>query len=133
LPTRGYLTELTFAVAADAPDQTVLIDTTFLPPANNLTLVDPQARAITPAFVPGQIFVGECPLTTMGDANGDEVVDVVDVIYMANYLFRSGPTPLPWEAICDVNCDDVVTTADVIKIVSYIFKDGTPPCDPCGD
>jgi hypothetical protein len=28
-----------------------------------------------------------------GDANGDEIVDVGDVVHLINYLYKSGPAP----------------------------------------
>ncbi|MHC4499660.1 MAG: hypothetical protein ACYS21_11175, partial [Planctomycetota bacterium] len=39
-----------------------------------------------------------------GDANGDAVVDPADVVYLINYLFKSGPAPDPLEA-GDANWD----------------------------
>ena len=62
-----------------------------------------------------------------GDPNGDSTITVSDVIYIINYLFKSGP-PL---AVCfksgDVNCDGKVTVSDVIYLINYLFKGGPPP------
>ena len=62
-----------------------------------------------------------------GDANGDGTVSVEDVVYVANYLFKSGSEPIPWQA-GDVNCDDNVTVTDVVYIVNYLWRSGAPPC-----
>jgi hypothetical protein len=67
------------------------------------------------------------PITVRcGDANSDEVVDVGDVVYVINYLFKSGPTPDPIQA-ADTNCDGVVDVGDVVYLINYLFKGGFPP------
>jgi hypothetical protein len=62
-----------------------------------------------------------------GDANGDGVINVVDVVYLINYLFISGPAPDPIQA-GDVNCDGFVNVTDVVYLINYLFIDGPPPC-----
>jgi len=62
-----------------------------------------------------------------GDANGDGAIDISDVVYLINYLFKQGPAPDPIEK-GDVNCDEEVTIADVIYLTNYLFKDGPRPC-----
>ena len=61
-----------------------------------------------------------------GNANGDEIIDVGDVVYLLNYLFKGGSAPNPL-LIGNVNCDGVVDVADVIYLLNYIFKGGPPP------
>ena len=61
-----------------------------------------------------------------GDANADKKVSVADVVYLINFLFRSGPAPNPFQT-GDVNCDGYVTVADVVYLVNYLFKGGPPP------
>jgi hypothetical protein len=61
-----------------------------------------------------------------GDANADAVIDVGDVVYLINYLFKSGPVPHPLEA-GDVNCDGNVDVGDVVYLINYLFKNGPPP------
>jgi uncharacterized delta-60 repeat protein len=62
-----------------------------------------------------------------GDANGNRSVTISDVVYLVNYLFKGGPTPIPKDA-GDVNCDTKVSVSDVIYIINYLFKGGTAPC-----
>jgi hypothetical protein len=64
-----------------------------------------------------------------GDANHDDVIDIVDVVYLINYLFRDGPTPYVLSAM-DVNCDDEVTIPDAVYLINYILRDGPEPCHP---
>ena len=67
------------------------------------------------------------PITVRcGDANSDAVVDVGDVVYIINYLFKSGPAPSPIQA-ADTNCDGVVDVGDVVYLINYLFKAGPPP------
>lgn len=61
-----------------------------------------------------------------GDANGDSLVTVSDVIYLINYLFKSGPPPNP-SVSADANCDGILNVSDVVYIINYIFKDGLAP------
>jgi len=61
-----------------------------------------------------------------GDFNDDMQVNVTDLIYLINYLFKNGPSPDPL-ADGDVNCDDKVSVSDVIYLVNYLFKGGPLP------
>jgi len=61
-----------------------------------------------------------------GDANSSRMTNIGDAIFLVNYLFRSGPAPIP-EAAADANCDGVVDLGDAVHIVNYIFRSGTPP------
>ncbi len=61
-----------------------------------------------------------------GDCNRDEEISVSDVVYLINYLFKSGPVPDPLQA-GDANCDTEVTGSDVIYLVNYLFKGGQSP------
>ncbi len=61
-----------------------------------------------------------------GDANGDGVIDIGDVIYLINYLFLGTSAPDPLDA-GDANCDGVVDIGDVIYIINYLFLGTAPP------
>ncbi|HEX9916597.1 MAG TPA: dockerin type I repeat-containing protein, partial [candidate division Zixibacteria bacterium] len=63
-----------------------------------------------------------------GDANGDTRVTVSDVVYLINYLFKSGPPPIPEQIVGDANCDGKATVSDVVYLINYLFKSGPPPC-----
>jgi hypothetical protein len=64
----------------------------------------------------------------IGDPNGDALVTVSDVIYIINYLFKSGPPPTNCPKSGDVNCDTKITVSDVVYLIGYLFKGGLPPC-----
>ncbi len=61
-----------------------------------------------------------------GDASGDGVIDIGDVVYLINYLFIDGPAPEPLEA-GNANCDQIVDSGDIIYLINYLFIDGPPP------
>lgn len=69
-------------------------------------------------------FVGADVLC--GDANGDGLVDVGDVVYLINYIFKSGPAPDPLEA-GDANGDRAVDVGDASFLINYVFKGGPEP------
>jgi len=64
-----------------------------------------------------------------GDANGDGFFNLVDLIYLVEYLFQGGLPPTPPQ-IGDVNCDGKYTVGDLIYLINYLFKFGPPPCRP---
>ena len=82
-----------------------------------------------------------------GDSNGDDRVDISDMIHLLNHLFRGGPGTCP--DIIDVNDDGIIDVSDAIFGLGFLFLgdpeppypgslspgfDGTPT-DPftCGD
>jgi hypothetical protein len=61
-----------------------------------------------------------------GDANGDSLANVSDVIYLINYLFKGGKVPDPLQ-VANVNGDGLVNVSDVIYLINYLFKGGSAP------
>jgi hypothetical protein len=72
-----------------------------------------------------------CPVDMTGDVNMTGAINAADIIHCVNFVFKSGPLPLPCEASGDVNCNGSVTAADVIYLVNYVFKGQSAPCDVC--
>jgi len=70
------------------------------------------------------------PMTTCthraGDVTGDRKVLLTDIVFLINYLFRSGPTPNPF---CrgDVNFDNAILLPDIVYLVNFIFRNGPQP------
>ncbi len=60
-----------------------------------------------------------------GDANGDGLVNGLDVIYLISYFRGPGPSPYPMLA-ADANGDCMVNGLDVTYLVAY-FKGGPEP------
>ena len=61
-----------------------------------------------------------------GDANVDSDVNVGDVVYLINYIFKSGPEPaVPnW---ADANADCLVNVGDAVFLVNFVFSGGPAP------
>lgn len=62
-----------------------------------------------------------------GDANFDEQVGLADVVYVIDYLWKSGAAPYPPHS-ADVNCDQKTDIVDVVYLINFLFKNGPPPC-----
>ena len=124
-PGRGYLATLCFSITGYT--DTVRVDTVFFPPTNHLIFVTLEPKGYTPIFTKGVFPV--VPFWP-GDSNHDMIVNVTDVIYLINYLFKSGPPPYPIVA-ADVNADCIVNITDVIYLINYLFKGGPAPKPGC--
>jgi hypothetical protein len=61
-----------------------------------------------------------------GDCNTDGTVDIVDVVYLINYLLSGGTVPDPIE-LGDANCDSIVGIVDVVYLINYLFNGGSSP------
>lgn len=72
------------------------------------------------------------PPVKCGDANGDGVVTVGDLVYLVNYLYRGGDPPDPLSA-GEVTCDGTVNISDLIYLINWLYRGGIDPCDPNGD
>jgi len=62
-----------------------------------------------------------------GDTNGDETINLLDIVYIINYLYKSGPPPCP-EGSADSDCNLPVNILDVTNLIGYLYKGGPPPC-----
>jgi hypothetical protein len=62
-----------------------------------------------------------------GDANGDGVINLGDVVYLITYLYRGGPAPVPLLA-GDATCDGAVNLGDVVYLITYLYRGGPAPC-----
>jgi hypothetical protein len=62
-----------------------------------------------------------------GDVNLDGSVNILDLSYLINYIFRQGPTPQdPVEA--DINADsNSANILDLNYMINFIFRQGPPP------
>jgi len=63
----------------------------------------------------------------IGDVSGDGEINISDIVFLLNYLYKDGPAPNPVE-MGDVNCDGEVEIGDVVYLINYLYKEGPPPC-----
>ncbi len=76
------------------------------------------------------ICQGCCEL--MGDINGDDYFDPLDITYYVNWLWKSGPPP----SCCpeaDCNGDSYTDPLDLTYMVNHVWKGGPAPIDACAD
>ena len=73
-----------------------------------------------PELETGRILVYAC-----GDGNGDTNVNLLDVLYVIDYLYGNpqGPAPVPLES-GDANADYAVNLLDILYLIDHLY--GTP-------
>jgi len=61
-----------------------------------------------------------------GDLNNDNIIDISDLVFLINYMFLEGPSP-----VClmdaDMNDDGGIDISDLMYLIDYMFKDGPYP------
>ncbi len=79
-------------------------------------------------FIGGSIVVGACCVGLRGNVDSDpgDAVDIGDLVYMVEYSFAGGPSPLCQEE-ADVNGDISVDIGDLVYLVEYSFGTGPAP------
>jgi hypothetical protein len=65
-------------------------------------------------------------LSEYGDATGDGVINIADVMWMVNYLYKKGPYPASFEA-GDANCDGDHSLVDIMTLINYLYRGGRSP------
>jgi hypothetical protein len=61
-----------------------------------------------------------------GDTDGNDVYDLLDIVFMIDHKFKDGPAPYPPEA-ADTNSDGAVDLLDIVVMIDNKFKDGPAP------
>jgi len=59
-----------------------------------------------------------------GDLVDNDRIDLGDIVYLINYLFRDGPAPAIMSN-ADINCNEEVNLGDVVGMINYLFRDKT--------
>jgi photosystem II stability/assembly factor-like uncharacterized protein len=63
----------------------------------------------------------------IGDTDSDGLLALTDVILLANYILKSGPSPDPLKS-GDVDCNTKIELTDVIYLANYLLKSGPALC-----
>jgi hypothetical protein len=91
--------------------------------AGEISLFDPSDFCL--------LKLSSSPLPTpRGDANDDGIINVCDVVFLINYLFKNGPTPEPLKA-GDANCNLWIDIEDIVYLIRYLFLHGPEPGHGC--
>ncbi|MEW5924154.1 MAG: dockerin type I repeat-containing protein [Candidatus Zixiibacteriota bacterium] len=64
-----------------------------------------------------------------GDANDNGFINILDVTYLIQYLYRGGPPP-PKPDMADVNNSGSINILDVTYLIQYLYRGG--PAPNCG-
>ena len=106
---------------------TICLDSCFWPPTGRLWFSRSDAVTYTPRHNLPYCFSVSYPDT--GDCNADCTIDIGDLVYLIEYLFRDGDPPTPI-GIGDANCDGVVDLGDLVHLVGYLYRGADPPGCP---
>ncbi len=71
--------------------------------------------------------VGDACIFICGDANGSGTVNILDVSYIINFLYKHGPAPNPLQA-ADANNSGGMNILDVSYLINFLYKGGPAPC-----
>jgi hypothetical protein len=69
-------------------------------------------------------------LESYGDVTGDGAINIGDVVFLINFLYRGGPPPQPLSS-GDINTDCEVNVGDVVYLINYLFRGGPRPREGC--
>lgn len=65
-----------------------------------------------------------------GDVNNDVNVDLLDILFLISFKYKSGPPPtVPALADANKTCD--IDLLDILYLISYKYKSGPPPVIGC--
>jgi len=87
--TTGIVATLYFTKVANGDP--LAISATEIPPSHQFILISAYCAGVVPPSA--RIFTPMLSLALNGDVNCDGIVDVGDVVYTINYLFKQGPPP----------------------------------------
>jgi hypothetical protein len=122
-PAAGLFITLCFTLT----DETGLVqfDSTYIPPMNHLFFTTTEPQGYCPQYAPGEFPVLKF---LPGDVSFDgELVDVSDVVYLINYIYKEGPPP-PHPISADVNGPDrMIDIQDVVYLINYLYRHGPDP------
>ena len=94
---------------------------TYTPPSDNITVCADNNEALDELDEDNN---GLTNIWMCGDVNGDEVVDMSDVIDLLYYVGYPGQYTICNEWAADVNCDEAIDMSDVIDLLYYVGYPG---------
>ncbi len=131
----GELLRIYWRVRPDAAAGTADVDsftgTEYLPSGDSvirhLDASDWDAHTFHCSFTAGHITMLRY---ACGLIAGGGVPDLSDILYLIDWIFGNGPSPLD-SSFGDVDCSGVANVSDAVYLVKYIFDGGPPPCANC--
>ncbi|MFH1336382.1 MAG: hypothetical protein ABII96_07670 [Candidatus Zixiibacteriota bacterium] len=122
-PSEGLFATLCFTLT----DLTGLlaIDSTFTAPMSHILFTTTEPQGYCPQYIPGEFPVLKY---WPGDITFDgELVDVADIVYLLNFIYKNGPYP-SHPVSADVNGPDrLIDIEDVVYLINYLYRHGSNP------
>ncbi|MEW5923441.1 MAG: S8 family serine peptidase [Candidatus Zixiibacteriota bacterium] len=119
-PDTGVILKLYLYIGDPGSTETLIISDTTL--SGRILELGSVVSNYVPVKIAGQITVAVC---SRGDANFDGSINILDVTFLINYLYRGGPAP---ELYCgDANASGNLNILDATYLISYLYKGGPPP------
>ncbi|MFH1336751.1 MAG: dockerin type I domain-containing protein, partial [Candidatus Zixiibacteriota bacterium] len=88
--------------------------------------IDASGNVYVSGFCDGDWITIKYFQSPRGDANRNGVIDVSDIVYLINFIFREGPPPNPL-TLGDAGCNGYITIGDIVFLINYLFKSGPAP------
>lgn len=63
-----------------------------------------------------------------GDYNGDGNTNLMDMVYLVDYIINSGLPPVGGAGRADANCDGIINITDIVYVMNYMFGSASAPC-----
>ena len=104
----------------------VRFDASYLMPGNYEEYIEVLSGDLGHSHIYVPVILHVSPSPVCGDANGDQKVDLVDVVYLANYLYNGGPEPI---SPLDPNQSGEWDVSDLVYLANYLFAGGPAPCE----
>jgi hypothetical protein len=108
------------------PDDTICLNWQQVsgPPADSIfvdTVIVPHLDTNLVEVIDGAMVIHPC-----GDANGTGKVNIQDITFLINFLYKSGLPPTPYQT-GDSNGNGIVNIQDITYLINYLYKNGPAP------
>lgn len=128
-PGSGVIAKLYFSVAGSAqPGQSTMLG------LNGYGMYSPLFAGpildYPPILQAGTVSIANSFIC--GDANGDDGVNLLDILYLIDFIYGvpSGPAPEPFAA-GDANGDTECNLLDILYLISYLYGNPAGPAPAC--
>ncbi|MBN2226147.1 MAG: hypothetical protein JW763_02165 [candidate division Zixibacteria bacterium] len=87
-----------------------------------------QVYSVSGSFTNAEPFLVEGELAyighRLGDVNDDYAVNLLDILYLVDYIYQDGPEPIGGEVSGDCDCTGALNLLDVLALIDTIYQGG---------
>ena len=62
-----------------------------------------------------------------GDIEADGLINILDIVYLINYIYKAGPEPRPMNN-ANVDGEGEINILDIVYLINFIYKNGPELC-----